>query len=126
MGEDHAGRGAGRGQLDLTGEALRGRVGIVGLTRARPQLAQLERAGRGELVGAREDLDGAASADTLAAAGLGEREAEVAGRVEQGGPGIVGEGGRIEGLLAASRAEHDLGHGLMVRPGRRKTEGPAS
>jgi len=91
-----------------------------------PELAQLQRGGRRELVGADQDLDDAAAADALAAAGLAEREADTADRVEQGGGGVVGEGGGVEGRLAASRAEHELGHGGMVRRGREKTEGPAS
>ena len=87
-------------------------MGIVGLARPWTQLAQLERAGRRELLSPGEDLDGTAAADALAAAGLTEREAGVAHGVEQG---RAGEGGRVEGLLAAPRAEHDLGHAAMVR-----------
>jgi len=124
VAEDDPRRGGWPRQRDLTGEALRC-LRVVGLGVAGPgaQLAKLQGAGRGELVGADQDLDGAAATHALTAAGPAEREADAADGVEEGGPGVVGEDGGVEGDLVAPGAEHDLGHGSSYAAGVEKPKG---
>jgi len=103
--DDHAGDCAGRGQAGLTGQAharRRSRHATPG--------AKLDRGAWAEQLVAREQVDGAAAADTLAPARLSEREACVTHGVEQRGLGGRAELGHREGDRAAPGLEHDLGH----------------